>query len=166
MSKKIKVLNYIQLGLWIITFITLMVLILIPKNEYLLNRLFKIFGILFLVMPLVLSVANIAIFQIAKPVATENFDKMPFVGLCAMSLLSVIYFLSSINMKGKFITIAIILMFVAFNVFFIYKLNKQKYEFKKQAFYLGISLIAYGVFFLLLVYISYNYGVNWVDPYM
>jgi hypothetical protein len=161
-NNKFKLLNIIQLGLWIISIIGLLTIILIPKNEALLNFLFFVFIILFVIMPIILVVFNLIAYRIYEPKINNAYIIMPFVGLSFMTLLSLIYFLTSINKSGKIQMLLIIIVVLLFNLYSIWYLIKQKdYLFIRHAILLGIGLLIFLLTFFGSVYISYYNSINY-----
>lgn len=162
MTKR-KIYNYIQLGLWIAAFIGLIVIIALPKeSESLLKTLYYVFIGLILVIPGLLSFVNVLNYALEPTNKKETFTIMPFIGLSAYTLLTLIYFLKSINSQGKLIMILALLVFLIISGLLIYFIMKRKdYHLRQHAIFLIINYVLYFAFFFLGVQISYYYSLNW-----
>lgn len=154
--------NWIQFSIWIITIILLVVFIVIPKNERMLQILFLPFMILLVVVPIFLIIMNLNLHFKKKPKFNSFFVYFPMIALCVYQVLPFYYFFESINETGQAwmygVSIPVMVYFVTTTIILKYK---RMYSFKLHSV---LSLVAMGLFiasFLINVYLSYYFSVNW-----
>ena len=118
--------------------------------------------ILFVGVPLILITINLKVYFKKKPKFNSFFVYFPMITLCFYQVMPFYYFIDSINDIGQAwmygVTLPVMLYFVAVTIVLKYK---RMYSFK---LHFVLSLIAIGLFiasFLLSVYLSYFYSVNW-----
>lgn len=154
--------NWIQFGVWIVVIILLTTLILIPKNEARLQFLFIPFMILYIGAPIILITLNLVLYAKKKPKFNSFFVYLPMISLCFFQVMPFYYFFNSINETGQtfmyMILLPVMVYFITATIILRYK---RMYSLKTHII---LSLVGLGLFivsFLISVYISYFYSVNW-----
>ena len=161
MNKKLDIINYVQLALWILNSIALLIIVVIDKDVALLNDLFVVFWALLLGTPLIFSVTKLVILERLKPTSVNKQEWVPFIGICVNALFSFVFFIRSVNTVGIILTVILVLVLIAIVVFKLKKFDLEKYSFRNHAVSLGICLVSYCAFIIGLVYISYYFSVAW-----
>lgn len=159
---KTKIYNYLQLGLWISTFIGLVIIIFIPKSEALYQSLYYLFIILWLIIPFILLTINAINYSIKGIKKREAFMFMPLVGLSLFTLLSVFRFIPALDKTGiTYMIIASIVFLIIIVISIVLMFKVKNYQSKHHFIILIINYLLYIVFFLLSVNISYYHSLNW-----
>lgn len=155
--------NLIQLGLWITSFIGLMIITLLPKESAKsLNILNYVFIILLLIGPFCLSAINALNYALNENKKIEAYIIMPLIALSSFTLLSLIHLISSINTKGKIIMTIALFVYLSISSVSMYLLMKmKKYNVRYHTITLIGNFVLYLAYFVLGVFISYYYSINW-----
>lgn len=160
MKKYLSKINYIELILWIINIIGLLVIIIIPKDIELVNKLFAKFMLLYIFLPLMLLLSRLVIAYRMKHRDDNIYDIIPFIGIGMIMPMVIFYFISSLNTQGKIIVIIMALVVLAYNVISSIVVLKKKGNIKIYLILLFISILVYGINIYTMVMTSYNYSIS------
>lgn len=161
---KKKIINYVQVALWLIAFVGLMVIILINKTESLYHSLYYVFMILWLVVPLILVIINVTNYGISGTLKKEAFMYMPLIGLSTFNILAIFRFIPTLDNTGKISMIIGTVLFLILSIasaVIIYKI--KNYQGKYHLALMLVNYLLYLGYFGLSVYISYYHSLNWID---
>ena len=160
---KTKIYNLIQLGSWVLAFIGLLIIILLPKTtENLLTNLYYAFIILFLIVPFALCSLNLLNYALNRVTKIEAYMVMPLFGLSLFTLLSLINFISSITTQGKIYLALIIFIYLIISFVSAYVIMKmKKYNLRHHILFIAGNFVCYLIYFAISVQISYYYSLNW-----
>lgn len=161
MKQNLKIINYLQTILWIITIIGLLIIIVIPKIITTVESLFPIFIVLYMVMPIILLISKAAISYYYKYREDNLFAVVPFGGVALLMPMVLFYFVASLNNQGKLMILLITGAIFIYHILAIILTLKHQGNLKLYLLLLCISIILYITNIYLSITISYNYSVNW-----
>ena len=153
--------KYFLSAVWLINFLLMLVVILLPKNEGLFNSLYFVFLGCIFVVPAVLLVCQLYIYN-KNDIVGHNEFYIPALGCALLMSLTFVRFIVSIKKEIIPQMIVILCTFIIAEILIGYllskteKFSKIKYLFGSVAIYLLLVM-----FFFSAMIISYDHSIIW-----
>lgn len=157
---KDKINKILSIG-WLANIIVLLVLILVPKNNNIYNRLYILFMLCIFAFPIILIALQV-FYKIKDKTKISIWSCVPNLGCILLMLLTFVKFIQSIEKYVIFEMVVIMMIFICLELLLGYII--MKYKDMKNKTYIWCNLGIYVtlvLFFLCAMIISYDYSIIW-----
>ncbi len=152
--------NLILVGAWLVDILLLLIIILVPKTNGLYDKLFPVFQLSIFVIPILLILIQVFLNREAEQ--TDKYLSLPCLGCSLLMLLTVVRFISTIELDVVFQMMTILVTFILLELLIGYlAIVYKKYTIKKH---LIIGLLIYAsliLFYFCAMIMSYDHSIMW-----